>query len=243
MRRLDELPKRPAIPDLLHANLCGTSVTRPALTQSCVDTSLSCALSDLSCYSCATNWSDDSTNHNRILAPSGGSRPGGVCLSTVSRPALCDGTNAIEDVTLSAGSLSYGQSLTVSVDYACYKDSSHNADDLTLWYFNGSAWKKLKTWTSASGNLPGCSSAPPTWPSPLISPLPVSAKSGTVSWTFTPDRVKGTHYVRAFEDSTGASSGDTPCPTTMSWGNIDDHGFTVTNSGGGGGGPRKIPTE
>lgn len=216
-------------------NSCGTTSNRPALSQSCTANTpvLSCATASPSCYSCQYG----STKYNRILAPTGGTYPGGTCTTTAPAPSQCDGTNAVEDVQLSSASLTSGTPLTVTIKYACYQSGTYNSDDLTLWRYNGTSWSRLKTWYAnnltgdATNSLPGCAAGAP----------PAGGQDGTVTYTFTPSASATTQYVRAFEDSGATTSASTPCPASQSWGNIDDMAFTVASGGGGGGGPLKLP--
>jgi len=204
------------------ANNCGTSATRPALSQSCTTSTisslpLSCIKEAPTCYNCKYGI----VKYNRILAPNGGKLPNGsICGTTAAAPLQCDGTNAIQNLKLNKSALVAGEPLTVAIDYACYKDATYNSDDLTLWFFNGVDWKPLKTWYADNGTLPGCKSTAPSgngYP-----------KGGSVSFTFTPDRTGTDSYVRAFLDSSSTGSSlTTACPASLTWGNIDDMKFTV----------------
>ncbi len=145
-------------------------------------------------------------------------------LGTACSPSnrLCDGTNSVEDISLSSAQIAAGSPLAVTINYACYSAADHpvSTDSLALWYYNGASWRRLQTWGNgnADGNpatLSGCDNL-------------ADGADGSVTFTFTPDSVVGTHYVRAVE-ADGLFAGSNQCPSSASqwWGNIDDMPFTV----------------
>ncbi|MEK6974541.1 MAG: fibronectin type III domain-containing protein [Nanoarchaeota archaeon] len=134
--------------------------------------------------------------NNRILATS--------CTTPIRQ---CDGTNSVEDVSISPGSIIAGQQVTATISYSCYGST----DNLALWYYDMITWKLLKYW--APGTLTGCDVIP-------------DGSDGTVSFTFTPNTNPGTHYIRAIEADGTVYSNTNSCPN-IQWGNIDDLAFNV----------------
>jgi len=173
-------------------NNCGTTASRPALSQACSGSTTACGAA---CTGC---------NPNRILGPACAT-PGRVC----------DGTNTIEDIRLSAATVTAGQSLTAEVDYACYAGD----DNLAVWYYNGTSWSLIQAW--AQGTLTGCDAT--------------AGLDGTVSTSFMPDNNEGTHYVRVIEaagtDPGDGLASDSQCPN-VHWGEVADMSFTVQSTGG-----------
>lgn len=159
------------------AHSCGTTVSRPPLSQSC------------------------------SLGPQCGATCGGCVANTILGPACttpqrsCDGTNSVENLTVSATTASLGQTVTVTVDYACYGGT----DNLALWYYNGQAWRLVQSWDQ--GTLTGCSSTP--------------GIAGSRTATVTLDGVNGSQFIRAIEADGPTLATANSCPN-ITWGNIDD---------------------
>jgi len=150
-------------------------------------------------YRCGTACSAGNSCTNNILADS--------CTNSA---ANCDGTNDVRDIILPDSEIAGGSTINVQVEYECYQGGSGN-DELALWYHNGNTWRHVRTWTEGQ-TLLGCDSLN-------------DGVDGTVTAQLTVDNNPGTHYVRAIE--AGVDISQDSCPS-MTWGDIDDLGFTVT---------------
>jgi len=157
--------------------------------------------SDISCLAMTTCQ----TSINCGAACSGCSS--NTLATSCSISANCDGTNIVEDITLSSTQINTGESLTVTIEYGCWPGS----DNLALWYYNGNSWNLKQVWPDLD-NVGGCDQNN-------------DGGDGSVEYTFTPDSVEGVHYIRAIEASDGDAS-TSSCPD-LNWGDFDDFGFVV----------------
>jgi len=219
------------------ANTCGTTTSRPALSQSC---GTACTESwTCGAWSTCTNSSQSRTCTDSRSCGTTTSRPaltqscstagalscGTACASCTNNRILvgscttaqrtCDGTNDVRDISVNDASITAGQTLSVEIDYACYAGTPLD-DNIALWYYNGTSWRLIQNWPAP---LTGCDTTP-------------NDTDGTVTKTFTPDKNAGTHYIRAVLTAGGQSSdplaNSSSCPTTMRYGNVDDLAFTVS---------------
>ena len=122
----------------------------------------------------------------------------------------CDGTNSIENISLSNYTIASGSQINVTIDYSCWGNPA-STDNLALWYYNGTGWRLIQYYDI--GSLTGCDT---------IS----DGADGQRSVIFTPDSIVGVHYVRAIDGDTGERVNSSSCPA-MGWGNVDDKTFKV----------------
>ena len=148
---------------------------------------------------------------NRVLAT--------ACSITYPSYGGCDGTNIINDIKLSSSTIRTGSALTVSIDYGCWP-ADPPEDNVALWYYNGQTWRLLKSW------------GPPLTNCDRI----VDDSDGSLTHTFTPDPVLGTHYVRAIQGAglvqyNPPKADSSSCPKLV-WGEVEDMKFTVSTGPG-----------